>query len=94
MWHAFILLADAELGGSEMRLLVVYFVSRHMEDRGSVSAIERKLAGLAFWFKLQGLPNFTKDVWVRQVLKGYWKVHPQKDARRPVSFAILQVISG
>lgn len=26
------------------------------------------------------------------MLKGYRKVHPQKDARRPVSFSILQVI--
>lgn len=74
-WLAFTQLAGAKLGGSEMRLLMVCFVSRHMEEGGSVSAIERKLAGLAFLFKLQGLTDFTKDFWVKQALKGYWMGH-------------------
>lgn len=91
-WATFTRLADAGLGEQDLRLLVVYFVSRHMEGGGSVSAIERKLAGLAFLFKLQGLTDFTKDFWVKQALKGYRKSHAKKDSRRPVSFSLLQVL--
>lgn len=58
----------------------------------SVSAIERKLAGLALLLKLQGCGDFTKDFWVRQALKGYRRSHGHKDAQRPVSFANLQAI--
>lgn len=91
-WFDLLRLVEAELGGSEMRLLVVYFVSRHMEGGGSASAIEQKLSGLTFLFKLQGMLDFTRDFWVKQALKGYRKSHLQRDTRRTVSFVILQAI--
>ncbi|XP_077329230.1 integrase/recombinase xerD homolog [Lithobates pipiens] len=94
-WLEFLRLADAELGdvGADSGLLVLYFVVRQMEGLGSVSGIERKLAALAFWFKLRGEMDATKGFWVRQALKGYRKGNQKKDGRRPVTFAILGVIS-
>lgn len=89
-WFNLVWLVGAELGESEARLLVIYFVSRHIEGGGSVSAITRKMAGLAFFFKLQGRPDFTKDFWVKQAIKGYSKCHYRKDTGRLVSFSILQ----
>lgn len=78
----------------DLRLLVLYFVSRNFEDGVSVSGIEKKLAGLAFWLKFQGLPDLTKDFWVRQALKGYRRAKPGRDSRRPVSFQLLGQIVG
>lgn len=57
-----------------------------------MSILEWKLAGLAFFFKLQGGVDFTKDFRVRQAVKGYRKSHKRKDSRRPVSFSNLQAI--
>lgn len=78
--------AGAEIEGTEVRLLVMYFVSRNMEHWGLVSAIERKLAGLAFFFKLRDMADLTKDFWLRQAVKGHQKLHKHKDARRPYPF--------
>lgn len=58
----------------------------------SASVVNRRVAGLAFLFKLQGQPDFTKDFWVRQALKGYRKSMVRRDSRRPVTFEILQGI--
>ncbi|XP_073484962.1 uncharacterized protein [Aquarana catesbeiana] len=56
--------------------------------------MEKKLAGLAFWLKFQGLPDFTKDFWVRQGMKGYRRAKPGRDSRRPVSFQLLGQLVG
>lgn len=58
----------------------------------SGSALSKKMAGFTFLFKWQGLPNFTKDFWVCQALKGYRRTVGQRDARRPVLFDILRGI--
>lgn len=55
----------------------------------SVSGLKKKLAGLAFWLRLQGLSDFTKEFWVGQALKVYWRSKLGRDARRPVSFELL-----
>lgn len=68
-WLEMLRLAGVEQGDLEVRLVVLYFVSRNMEQGVSVSALERKLAGLAFFFKLHGWVDFTKDFWVRQAVK-------------------------
>lgn len=65
--------------------------TRNLEQGVSVSSMDRKLAGLAFLFKLRGLVDFTKNFWVRQALKGYRRTQ-RRDARRPVSFKNLQAI--
>ncbi|XP_077334541.1 integrase/recombinase xerD homolog [Lithobates pipiens] len=69
--------------------MVLYFVARNLEDGISISSVGRKLAGLAFWFKLRGEPDLTKDFWVRQAVKGYRKGRQVNDDRRPVSFELL-----
>ena len=93
-WAGFKRLAEVERADMEMGWLVVYFVSRHMEKVGSVSALEKKLAALAFLFKLEGREDFTKTFWVRQAVKGYKKGRQSSDARRPVTFSVLRRIFG
>ncbi|XP_077309871.1 integrase/recombinase xerD homolog [Lithobates pipiens] len=86
-WEALCGQVQADMRGH--RLLVLYFVARNLEDGISVASLGRKLAGLAFWFKLRGEPDLTKDFWVRQAVKGYRKGCQIKDDRRPVSFELL-----
>lgn len=63
-WLSLLQQAVVEQEGPKVRLLVLYFVSRNLEEGVLVSVVERKLAGLAFFFKLQGCRDFTKDFWV------------------------------
>lgn len=72
--------------------LVLYFICRNAELGISVSALDRKMAGLAFLFKLRGLGDVTKSFMVRQVLKGYRKGKRKEDSRRPVSFEVLELV--
>ncbi|XP_073481634.1 integrase/recombinase xerD homolog [Aquarana catesbeiana] len=76
--------------GGEVRLLLIYYIARKMEEGVSASVVNKNVTGLAFLFKLQGQMDFTKDFWVRQAMKGYRKAWVKKDARRPVTFEILQ----
>lgn len=62
--------------------LLVYYVVRMMEEGVPASALHKQLAGLAFLFKLQGQPDFTKDFWVRQAMKGYRQSVVRTDSRR------------
>lgn len=78
--------------GDEVRLLLIYYIARKMEEGVSASVVNRNVTGLAFLFKLQGQVDFTKDFWVRQAMKGYRKAMVRRDARRPVTFEILQGI--
>ncbi|XP_053561660.1 uncharacterized protein LOC128652755 [Bombina bombina] len=60
----------------------------------SHSAMDRRLAALAFRFKLLGLGDITKGFCVRQVLKGLKKGlgGPFPDHRRPITFSLLQQV--
>lgn len=89
-WLTLIHQSDMDQDGPEVRLLVLYFVSRNLENGVSVSILDKKLAALAFLFKLRGCQDFTKDFWVKQALKGYRRSQKRRDTRRPVSFEILQ----
>ena len=93
-WQALIREAAVDPAGPEVRGLVLYFVARNMEAGVSQSMLDKKLAGLAFLFKWQGCPDFTKEFCVRQALKGYRKQGRRADSRRPVSFEILGGIMG
>lgn len=81
---------DIDPEGPEVTQAVLYFVNLGFEGEVSASAIDKKLAGLAFLFKLQGQRDYTKEFWVRQAVKGYRKEHRKRDGRRPVSFTMLQ----
>lgn len=91
-----LLVREAGIGNdrAEVRLLVLYFVSPNMESGGSVSAIEQKMAGLSFLFKLLGGEDATKDFWVKQALKGFKKGHKKLDSTLSVTFANLRTICG
>lgn len=86
----------AEVGGLEPRedvsSLVLYFIVKNVLRGASVSSVDHKLVGLAFWFKLQGGKNVTKSFVVRQAMKGYRKGRRSMDLRLPVSFANLRLI--
>lgn len=60
-----------------------------MESGVSASTIDRKLAGLAFLFKLHRCRDYTKEFWVKQAVKGYRRAHKHREGRCPVSFSIL-----
>ncbi|XP_077307203.1 integrase/recombinase xerD homolog [Lithobates pipiens] len=77
-----------------MQMLVLYFVARGLERGVSVSAMDRKLAGLAFWFKLHGYADFTKGFCIRQAMKGYRRARKRRDTRRPVTFGNLLDLVG
>lgn len=75
--------------------LVLYFIGRNVKMGLSVSALNSKLMGLAFLFKLIGRTN---NFLVGQALKGYsWGWCPSY-SRCPVSFELLgslfQVLLG
>ncbi|XP_077315653.1 integrase/recombinase xerD homolog [Lithobates pipiens] len=91
-WWAFLREVGVAGRGSDRRWVVLYWVARNIEKGLSPASIERKLAGLAFLFKLWGEPDGTKDFWVRQTLKGYRRDWKGRDARRPVSFDNLVAI--
>ncbi|XP_073456098.1 uncharacterized protein [Aquarana catesbeiana] len=81
---------DIDPEGPEVTQAVLYFINLGFEGEVSASAIDKKLAGLAFLFKLQGRRDYTKEFWVKQAVKGYRKEHRMRDGRRPVSFTMLQ----
>ncbi|XP_044158602.1 uncharacterized protein LOC122944427 isoform X1 [Bufo gargarizans] len=61
-----------------------------MRERGvSAPVARRKLAGVAFYFKLYGWPDVTKMFLIRQAMKGWQKEYVGYDSRRPISFSLL-----
>lgn len=63
---------------------------RHREEGVSTPAVNMKLAGLAFLFKLQGQPDFTQDFGVRRAIKSYRRSVARRDERRPVTFVMMR----
>lgn len=69
--------------------VLLYLIGLNFERRVSASAMDRKIAGLAFWFNLTGGRDVTKAFMVQQALKGYKKGKRVCDSRRPVTFPML-----
>lgn len=88
----------AEVGGLEPGAdgssLVLYLNVKNFIRGTSVSAVDRKLASLAFWFKLQGGKDVTKSFVVWQAMKGYHRGLRSRDLRCPVSVTTLRLILG
>lgn len=72
------------------RSVLLYFIGKNFEEGVSVSSLNSKLSGLAFLLQLSGLPDATKCILVKKVLRGYQKGRPV--SRRPVSFELLGVL--
>ncbi|XP_073529688.1 uncharacterized protein [Phyllobates terribilis] len=69
--------------------LLLLLVGHCWEEGWSVSKINNFIAGLAFGFKVRGLPDVTKTILVRQTLKGWRKGWKVRDWRRPESYELL-----
>lgn len=67
----------AEVGGLEsgvdLSSVVLYFIVHTFVRGASALAVDHKLMGLVFWFKLQGIGDATKSFMVLQAMKGYRK---------------------
>lgn len=74
--------------------LLLYMIGTQFSVGESVSKMNRRLAALAFLFKLEGLRDVKKDFMVRQAMKGFWRGRVVQDTRRPVSFGLLQDLVG
>lgn len=74
--------------GEGVVMFLLYFVGLNYEKGVSVSVTDWKIAGLAFLFKLTG-GDVTKNVMVRQALKGYRRGNRRCDSRHPVTFSML-----
>ncbi|KAE8597636.1 hypothetical protein XENTR_v10016542 [Xenopus tropicalis] len=84
---------EQEMGGSETELdrlgLLAWQLSKDFSDNVSASAVEKKLAALAFLFKLRGWADLTKEFAIKQAVKGFKKGKRPIDHRRPITFNIL-----
>lgn len=82
-WFVLVRGVGGVVSEDDIWLLVLYFIGRNVENRLSVSSLNRKLADLALLFKLLGLCNHTKDFLVRQAIRGY------RRGCRPVFYDLL-----
>lgn len=64
-WGDFLQRAGVGMDSSEVRHLLIHFICLDLTNGVSISAMNHKLAGLAFLFKLWGIPEFTKDFLVK-----------------------------
>ncbi|XP_073498485.1 uncharacterized protein [Phyllobates terribilis] len=69
--------------------LLLLLVGHCWEEGWSVPKINNFMAGLAFGFKIRGLPDVTKATLVRQALKGGRKGWKVRDCRWPISYGLL-----
>lgn len=60
-WMEFVQNIGEEPVCREVRLLLIYYIARKMEEGVSASVVNRNVTGLAFLFKFQGQVDFTKD---------------------------------
>lgn len=88
-WHGLVSFAGGCFQDNDSLHIFLYSIVVNFEEGFSVSFLNRKLAGLAFLFKISGFSNVTKQFLVKQAVKGYRKGRRVPDSRRPVSFAIL-----
>ncbi|XP_041435902.1 uncharacterized protein LOC121399387 isoform X2 [Xenopus laevis] len=73
----------------DRRAGLIWYVVWLTEQGKSAAFIDKRMAGLAFHFKLRGKEDLTKEFMIRQALKGLRKSKHSKDTRRPISFDLL-----
>ncbi|XP_056414345.1 uncharacterized protein LOC130356606 [Hyla sarda] len=74
---------------SEWEAALLFYVGRAFCERVSPSGLGRRMAALAFWFKVRGVPDGTKSFLVRQAVRGFRKGASSRDWRKPVTFSLL-----
>ncbi|XP_041429372.1 serine/arginine repetitive matrix protein 2-like isoform X1 [Xenopus laevis] len=78
----------------DRRAGLIWYVVWLTEQGKSAAFIDKRMAGLAFQFKLRGEEDLTKEFIIRQALKGVRKSRHSKDTRRPISFQLLARLQG
>lgn len=69
---------------------ILSFISSLMSRNLSATSISKTLAGISFFQKLNGFPAINSHFLVTQSLKGYRKLFPDRDSRRPITLNILE----
>lgn len=72
--------------------ILLYFIGLEFEKHRSFSSVSKSVSAIAFWLKVRGFRDVTKFFLVRRALAGYRKQGVTRDARRPVSFELLEKI--
>ncbi|KAE8588259.1 hypothetical protein XENTR_v10022432 [Xenopus tropicalis] len=73
---------------------LVWYVVWLAEQGKSVAFIEKRMAALAFRFKLLGEEDLTKEFRIKQAVKGIKRGKRTRDSRRPISFDLLGKLQG
>ncbi|XP_018123191.1 uncharacterized protein LOC108719089 [Xenopus laevis] len=88
-WEQLVDWAEGWSSSDGRRELMLWWVYWMAETGRSAAQIDKGRAALAFWFKLKGWVDLTKDFVVRQVVRGLKKGNIRCDTRRPVSVPML-----
>ncbi|XP_069812969.1 uncharacterized protein [Dendropsophus ebraccatus] len=70
------------------------FLEKLRVQGASAAVAKKRLAGVSFMLRLWGLPDVTKDLALQLVLRGWKKEVVKRDARRAISFILLQQLLG
>lgn len=91
-WGA--LVGDRDVGTSEgVRMVVTleYLAQLRLQGVSGIVA-QRRLAGVSFHFQLRDWGDVTRKFIIRQALKGWKKERSSMEARRPISFSLLETL--
>lgn len=69
--------------------MLLYFLGKNCKEGVSVASVNRKMAGLAFLFKMVGMEDITKALTVHMALSGYRKGRGRPDTQGLVSLGKL-----
>ncbi|XP_077152553.1 uncharacterized protein LOC143816266 isoform X1 [Ranitomeya variabilis] len=72
--------------------VLVEFLNLLRQRGASGTSAQRHLSGLAFFFQLAGWADVTKDFFIRQAVKGWKRLQPSQECRRPISLSLLHGI--
>lgn len=87
MWMGFTGTLGLEVNSPSEKAILA-FIQSLMEQQFSYSYVSKTLAGISFF--LHGYPACVSYFSVRQVLKGYRRLHFTPDSRRPISGQLLR----
>ncbi|XP_073413114.1 uncharacterized protein [Dendrobates tinctorius] len=64
-----------------------------LKSRGASGTLaQRNLTGVAFFFQLMGWADVTKYFFIKQAVKGWRRLQPSQECRRPISLSLLHDI--
>ncbi|MDD1620091.1 MAG: hypothetical protein LUQ11_01325 [Methylococcaceae bacterium] len=71
---------------------IARYLAEHAESL-SLNTLKHRLAALSRWHQDHGFPDPTKDLKIRQVLKGIRALHPAQEKRaKPLELEMLQLV--